>query len=68
MDMFYVSLWTFPTRARDKYLDTKKVLPKYSFQHKMKGFEIVKDPEAYSEPSRTSKTEIFKKYLTAESS
>ena len=34
----------------------------------MRGFEIVKDPEAYSEPCRTSKMEIFKKYLTAESS
>ena len=60
MDMFYVSLWNFPARARDKYLDTKKVLPKYSFQHKNERFEIVKDPEAYSEPCQTSKMEIFK--------
>ena len=34
----------------------------------MRGFEIVKDPEAYSEPCQTSEMEIFKKQLTAESS
>ena len=61
MDMFYLSLWNFPPYARDKYLDTKKISPKYSFQHKMRGFEIAKDPEAYSEPYQTSKMEIFKK-------
>ena len=31
------------------------------FSIKMRGFEIVKDSEAHSEPYRTSKMEIFKK-------
>ena len=34
----------------------------------MRGFEIVKDPEAYSETCQTSKMKIFKKWLTAENS
>ena len=45
MDMFYVSPWNCPAIARDKYLDTNKVLPKYSI--KMRGFEVAEDPEAY---------------------
>ena len=61
MDTFYLSLWKFPPRARNKYVDTKDVLPKYSFQHKIRDFEIAKDLGAHSEPSRTSKMEIFKK-------
>ena len=32
----------------------------------MRGFEIVKDPEAYSETCQTSKMKIFKKWLTVE--
>ena len=34
----------------------------------MRGFEIVKDPEAYSETCQTSKMKIFKKWSTAENS
>ena len=33
------------------------------FSIKMRGFELVRDPEAYSEPSRTTKMEIFKKIV-----
>ena len=33
MDMLYASLWNFPPRARNKYLDTKEV---FSFQHGFK--------------------------------
>ena len=36
------------------------------FSIKMRGFEIVKDPEAYSETCQTSKMKIFKKWLTFE--
>ena len=36
-------------------------LTKIVFNIKMRDFEIAKDPEAYSELSRTSKMEIFKK-------
>ena len=50
MNMFYVSLWNFPTRAIDKYLAGKKSYRNTAFNIKMRGFEIVKDPEAYSEP------------------
>ena len=36
------------------------------FSIKMRGFEIAKDPEAYSESCQTSKMEILEGDLTAE--
>ena len=38
MDMFYVKSLKFLDKCNNKYLDTKKVLPKYGFQHKNERF------------------------------
>ena len=58
MDMFYVKSLKFSDKSNRQIFKHEESL---TFSIKMRGFEIVKDPEAYSEPCLSSKMEIFKK-------